>query len=115
MSDDIPFSVLLNSLTPLRGDLLDIDALEEEFNYVCGHLGLNPILDLVEVELKKMKEHHENIREHFNVINTYFDYIRQIYYDGLYKNLWNATEIGQFESVNIEIYSNIMETYSKLI
>ena len=63
MCEYISFSVLLNSLTPLRGDLFNFDALYDEFNSVCGHPIINPILNLVEDKLSKLKVDLESAKD----------------------------------------------------
>ena len=106
------FSVLYNALTPLRGELLDKTALDEEINLVAGHSSINRELNVLETYLHQLKSQPVDMDIHFQMVHDYFNHLRGIYYDGLIANWWYSDEIELFETASTEIYSNIIETFS---
>jgi hypothetical protein len=109
------FYILHNALKPLRGKLLDKESLREEILFVVGFPAINGELNKLEsymVELCHQKCEIDKER-HFKIMYDYFNKLRQIFNDGLLINWWYSDEISLFEDANLEIYHNIMDTFSQ--
>ena len=107
------FDLLYNALEPLRGDLLDIKSLEEEILFVVGCPAINHELNILEMYMIEIYQQKSelNMEQHFQMMHSYFNTIRQIYYDCLLMDWWYSDEISMFEEASIEIYQNIMDTF----